>query len=44
VPSSSRNLVVHAEEDGENIGDQVILMEEYGIDNIVENDCINRLI
>jgi hypothetical protein len=44
VPSSSRNHVVHVEEDGANIGDQVSPMEEDDIDNTIENDGINRLI
>jgi hypothetical protein len=39
VPSSSRNHVVHIEEDGLNIEDQVSPMEEHDNDNtIVEND------
>jgi hypothetical protein len=45
VPNSSRNHVVHNEEDGVNIGDQVSPMEEDNIDNgTIENDGINRLI
>jgi hypothetical protein len=39
------NHVVHTEEDGANIGDQVSPMEEDDTDNsTVENDGINRLI
>jgi hypothetical protein len=45
VPISSRSLVVHTEKYGENIGDQVSLMEEYDTDNsTIDNDGINRLI
>ena len=38
MPSSSRNLVVHNEEDGANIGDQVSPMEEDDTNNIVDPD------
>ena len=45
VPSSTRNLVVHNEEDGVNIGDQVSPMKEDDTDNgTIENDGVNRLI
>jgi hypothetical protein len=45
VPSSSRNHGVHTKEDGENIGYQIIPMEEYDNDNsTIENDGIDRLI
>ena len=44
VPSSSRYIVVQADEDGVNIGDQVKPMEGNNVDNTTENDGINRLI
>jgi hypothetical protein len=44
VPSSSRNTIVQAEEDGMDIEDQVNPMEEDDTNNIIEDDGTNRLI
>ena len=44
VPSSSRNIVLQAQEDGTNVGDQVNPMKEDDIDNTFKNGGINRLI